>query len=151
MRSTTAVSLKARALKLLAGREHTRQELRTKLRTHCERLEELETLLDELEQRKLLSDERYAEARARQLGRKYGSARVAYDLRAKGVSDETVARTVAAQAPQEFERAQQAWAKRFGSPPRDPLEKAKQMRFLQGRGFSIDVIRRVVPRVGAEE
>lgn len=145
------VSPKARALRLLAGREHTRQELRGKLRAHCESEAELDALLDDLERRKLLSDERYAEARARQLGRKYGPARVAYDLRAKGVSAETVARTTSAQVTQEFERAQQAWARRFGAAPRDPLEKAKQMRFLQGRGFSIDVIRRVVPRVDAEE
>lgn len=145
------VSPKARALRLLAGREHTRQELRGKLRAHCQTEAELDALLDELERRKLLSDERYAEARARQLGRKFGPARVAYDLRAKGVNAETVARTLAGEAPQEYERAQQAWAKRFGAPPRDPLEKAKQMRFLQGRGFSIDIIRRVVPRVAAED
>lgn len=146
-----AVSLKARALKLLAGREHTRQELRAKLRTHSEIGGELEALLDELERRKLLSDERYAEARAHQLGKKFGPARIAYDLRAKGVSEDTVARTMAGQSAQEFEQAQRAWAKRFGSAPRDPLEKAKQMRFLQGRGFSIDVIRRVVPRVAAPD
>lgn len=146
-----AVSLKARALKLLAGREHTRQELRAKLRPHSEAEGELEALLDELERRKLLSDERYAEARAHQLGKKYGPARIAYDLRGKGVSEDTVARTMAGHTPQEFEQAQRAWGKRFGTAPRDPLERAKQMRFLHGRGFSIDVIRRVVPRVSTEE
>ncbi len=44
----------------------------------------------------------------------------------------------------ELERAREAWKKRFHAPPASAAERAKQMRFLQGRGFSFDVIRRVV-------
>ncbi len=64
-------------------------------------------MLDQLAQRKQLSDERYAEARAHQLARKYGAARIIHDLRAKGVA-EGVAEAVAAEARgAEIERARE--------------------------------------------
>jgi regulatory protein len=141
------LNLKTRALGLLARREHSRRELERKLAPHAESPDELTAVLDDLERRKQLSDERFAEARARQLGRKYGPARVEHDLRAKGVADDAVARSVAPAKARELELARAAWAKRFAQAPKDALEKAKQMRFLQQRGFSFDAIRGVVPGV----
>jgi regulatory protein len=81
----TPVALHARALRLLARREHSRAELARKLAPRAQSPEALNTLLDELEQKKQLSNERYAEARAHQLARKYGAARIRQDLKAKGI------------------------------------------------------------------
>ena len=139
-----APSLRERAVKLLAGREHSRLELRRKLAPHAESPEQLEALLDELTRKSQQSDERFAELRSRVLSRKYGSRRIAHDLRAKGVSDEVIQVSVGEARGTELARAKEAWRKRFGTKPANALEKAKQMRFLQGRGFSFDTIRAVI-------
>src|SRR5258708_19041558 len=78
-------SLRERALRLLARREHSRAELARKLREHTRADDDLEALLEDLSRHKLLSDERYAESRAHALSRKFGAARIAHELRAKGL------------------------------------------------------------------
>ena len=137
-------SLRVRAMQLLARREHSRAELARKLARHAETSEEIEVVLDELARRGMLSDARFAEMRAHILSRKYGASRIGQDLRARGVSDELAAKAVGAARVSDLARARATWAKRFGTPAANALEKAKQMRFLQGRGFSFDTIRAVV-------
>jgi len=129
---------------LLARREHSRAELSRKLARHADSPEALERLLDELTQKRQLSDERYAEARARQLARKYGAARIVDDLRAKGVAEETAAGVAAGARADELERARAILARKYPSPAATPEERARRARFLQSRGFSHEVIRRVV-------
>ncbi len=129
---------------MLARREHTRAELARKLAPFSESDGDVEAVLDDLAARKLLSDERYAEARVTALSRKFGAARIEHELRAKGVSAPTAGQAVRVARETEVDRARAAWQKRFGSPPADALEKAKQMRFLQSRGFSFEVIRKIV-------
>jgi len=77
------------------------------------------------------------------LSRKYGAAKIRQDLKSKGVPDEIVA-TVSAEG--EFERAQAILARKYRTPATTREERAKRARFLQGRGFSGDVIRRLVLR-----
>jgi len=137
-------SLRERALRLLARREHSRAELARKLRTYASPAEELETLLEDLSRRKLLSDERYAESRAHALSRKYGAARIAHELRAKGLGKELAEQASEAARATEVERAREIWRRKFRVAPRTREERAKQMRFLQSRGFSFDAIRVVV-------
>lgn len=134
----TPGELKARALRHLARREHSRAELARKLAPRAESPEALEQLLDALAAKKQLSDERYAEARAHQLARKYGAARIRHDLRSKGVDETIVAR---ASAADERERAAAILARKYRSPASTPMERARRMRFLQSRGFSHDTIR----------
>ena len=136
--------LRERALRLLARREHSRAELARKLQAHAGPENELEALLDELARRKLLSDERYAEARARVLSRRFGAARIARDLRASGVEEHLAERALNAARATEAERARDVWRRKFRTPPTTREERAKQMRFLQSRGFSFDAIRAVV-------
>src|SRR6185436_2485457 len=83
----TPGQLKARALRHLVRREHSRAELARKLAAHAGSRQDLEALLDSLVAKKQLSDERYAEERARVLARKYGAAKIRHDLKAKGISD----------------------------------------------------------------
>lgn len=138
------LSLRERAVNLLARREHSRSELARKLARHAEEGDDIDALLDDLVARKLLSDERYAEARAHTLARKYGAARIAHDLRAQGVDDEIVRRIAQEARGTEVERAREAWRKRFGRPPESAEERARQMRFLAARGFSGDAVRAVL-------
>jgi regulatory protein len=138
------LSLRERAIGLLARREHSRAELARKLLPHCAEGEDLEALLDDLARRKLLSDERYAEMRAHTLGRKFGAARIEHDLRRQGVADPLVERVVGGLKGTEAERAREAWQKRFGIPPQNVQEHGRQYRFLASRGFSAEVIHRLL-------
>ena len=143
-------TLRERALRLLARREHSRAELARKLRTYASPEEELETLLEDLSRRKFLSDERYAESRAHALSRKYGAARIAHELRAKGLGKELAEQASGVARATEVERAREIWRRKFRIAPRTREERAKQMRFLQSRGFSFDAIRAVVAGPGED-
>jgi regulatory protein len=134
-------TLRARAVALLARREHTRAELAAKLGARSADERELAPLLDEFTRKKLLSDDRFADARAHALARKFGVARIEHELRARGVSADAIARATGDARATEVARARDAWRRRFGVPPANALEKAKQMRFLRGRGFSSEAIR----------
>ena len=144
-------TLRERAVALLARREHTRAELAAKLARFGAGGEEIAPLLDDLARKKLLSDDRYADARAHSLARKFGVARIAHELRSKGVGAAVIARATDDARATEVDRARDAWRRRFGVPPADALEKAKQMRFLRGRGFSFEAIREVVGGTEREE
>jgi len=137
------VELKVRALRYLMRREHSRAELARKLAPYAGSAESLAQVLEELAGREQLSDERYAEARTHWLSRKYGAAKIRHDLRAHGVADAVVDR-VSAQG--ELERARSILAKKYRQPAATREDKARRARFLQGRGFSMDVIQRLVLR-----
>ena len=130
--------LKARALRYLARREHSREELARKLAPHAESAEILEGLLGELEGKKLLSNHRFAEMRAHVLSRKYGAERIRQDLKAKGVPGEIVARVSDAG---DLERARAILKKKYREPAATREEHARRAHFLQSRGFSYDTIR----------
>ena len=137
--------LKARALRYLVRREHSRAELVRKLAPHAESHEALNAVVDLLLSKKQLSDERFAEERARSLSRKYGAAKIRQDLTSKGISQELADR--AAAGLNETEKARAILARKYRAPAATREERAKRARFLQGRGFSGDVIRRLVLRV----
>ena len=137
-------SLRERALGFLARREHSRAELRRKLLPHAESPEELDALLEDLIERKVLSETRFAEARAHAMSRKFGAARIERDLRAKGVSDEAAASAAHEARITEFDRALEIWRRKFGTPALDLKERARQARFLLARGFRTDVISRIL-------
>jgi len=130
--------LKARALRYLVRREHSRAELERKLAPHAASPADLQAVLDALLSRKQLSDERFAEERARVLSRKYGAARIAHDLRARGVAEDVIRKLPAGG---ELERAKAILARKYRGAACTPEERAKRMRFLQSRGFSYDTIR----------
>ena len=134
----TPAALKARALRHLARREHSRAELARKLAPHAESPDALQFLLDELQGKKQLSDERYAEIRAHQLSRKYAAARIRQDLKAHGVADAVADRVSAAG---DLEKAKTILERKYREPATTREEIARRMRFLQGRGFSYDTIR----------
>ena len=137
-------SLLARALGYLARREHSRAELARKLAPHAESAEQLTSLLTALEAKKLLSETRFVEVLARSRGARFGAARIRLELLAHQVQDDLVRPVVDQLRQSEFERARALWERKFGSPAADAAARIRQMRFLAGRGFSADVIRKIV-------
>jgi len=137
-------SPRERALALLARREHSRAELARKLNVaDCDGTE-VEALLDEFEAKNWLSDRRFAESWVADHRSHAGAVKLAFDLRQRGVADNIIEAVLAENRDSELERAQAVWQKKFGSAPTDMTEKARQMRFLQSRGFGTEVIRRVI-------
>jgi regulatory protein len=136
-------TLKNRALRLLARREHSRAELKAKLLPYDEN-DEVDTLLDHLQEKNWLSDNRFTEEWVRQRSIRYGRQRLQYELKQKGVAAELIESSLDAYSEDELERARQVWQKKYGTPALTLQDKAKQMRFLQYRGYSWDIIRQIV-------
>ena len=137
----TPAELKTRALRFLVRREHSRAELVRKLAPHAESEAALNAVVDLLLSKKQLSDERFAEERARSLSRKYGAARIRQDLQERGVAEEIVERV---SADGDLETARAILARKYRKPATTREELAKRARFLQGRGFTYEVIRSVL-------
>ncbi|HEU4647159.1 MAG TPA: recombination regulator RecX [Burkholderiales bacterium] len=144
----TPGELRARALRLLARREHSRAELARKLAPRAESPQALQSLLDALEHKQQLSNARFASERARVLARKFGAARIRLDLKSKGI-DEDVIDSVALEG--EAERAAAILARKYRVPATTPMERARRMRFLQSRGFAHDTIRKLLSSEGTDD
>jgi regulatory protein len=138
------ISLKGRALRLLAGREHSRAELQKKLASHEQEPGELQRALDELQAKGFISEQRVVESVLHRRAARLGAGRVKRELQAKGISADAVAEAVERLQGTEIERAREVWRKKFGQLAADPAGRAKQMRFLAARGFGSEAIRRVV-------
>lgn len=137
-------SLKTRALGYLARREHSRLELEKKLAAHAEDPAELSAMLDALEQQGFLSARRMLEQVVQVRRKRFGSQRIVHELREKGIAEDLIAAALPALKQTELDAAREVWRKRFAAPPSDAKEHGKQMRFLLGRGFAPEVIRRVL-------
>lgn len=164
-------SIKVRALQWLAQREHSRAELRSKLLHLLARPKplgsdtlsgpaglgaddlsevvpnldpsaEVDQLLDWLEARGYVSDSRFVESRVRVRQSRFGTLRIQQELRQHGLSLDADARQALQQT--EEQRAREVWHKKYSGPAADATGRVRQMRFLAGRGFSADVVRRVV-------
>jgi len=158
----TPLSLKARALALLAQREHSASELRRKLLRHARVVGSADTDSDRdgdadaasrvddvmswLRARAYLSEERFIESRVNARVARYGNLRIRQELARHGLSvgselDRSLKDT-------ELDRAAEVWQRKFGTPPGDAAERARQARFLANRGFSAEVIARMLRRAG---
>lgn len=137
-------SLTARALRFLAAREHSRLELERKLARYGDDAVEITRVLDALTARGFISERRVAESVLHQRASRLGAARVVQELRRKGLSDTVVAEAAEQLRATELQRARTVWQKKFGRPADDPRDRARQMRFLAGRGFAADIVRKVV-------
>lgn len=146
----TGLSLQGRALRLLSAREHSRAELERKLSPHAPDAESLAHVLDGLQAKGFINEARVVESLLHRRAAKLGAARVRQELQAKGLEPSMVANAMEQLRATELERAREVWRKKFGEPPADAVERAKQIRFLASRGFGGDVIRRIVSGSGEE-
>jgi regulatory protein len=137
-------SLKGRALRLLSGREHSRAELEHKLKSFEEEPGTLARALDELQAKGFINEQRVIESVLHRRAAKLGAARIRQELQGKGLDPQAVTEALAGLQATERERALEVWRKKFGEPPQDAQDAARQMRFLAARGFGAETIRRVV-------
>jgi regulatory protein len=138
MTSRSEPSLRTRAMRLLARREHSREELRRKLSAKVQEGEDLEGVLDTLANDGWLSDTRYAELAIRSRSRRFAPRMLAHQLRGKGVADEVISSAFRVAGEDGHSSIERIWASRFRDAPVDEREKARQVRFLQARGFSLE-------------
>lgn len=140
------LSLKARAVGLLSRREHSRFELEKKLSPFANSQEELARVLDELSKTGWQSDERYTQGWVHRKASLHGAARIVQDLRQNGVSADQIAEAQEQLKLTELSRARAVWQKKFAEAPQpgNNAEYARQGRFLLSRGFSTDVVRKVL-------
>ena len=144
----SALSLKGRSLRLLASREQSRSELEKKLKPFEDAPGQIAQLLDELQAKDFISEARVVESVINRRQAKLGASRIRQELFSKGIDKEAVVQAMAGLKATELERARELWQRKFGArsdgQPPDRAAQAKQMRFLAARGFSGDVIRRVM-------
>jgi regulatory protein len=145
----TEPSLRARAMRFLARREHSRAELRRKLAPRVAEGEDLDALLDDLARRGWLSDARFAEQSIRSRARRFGPLKLAQALRAQGVGDEAIAAAFHAAGADGASSLEAVWRSRFREAAAGEREKARQVRFLQGRGFALEEIFRFLKSGGS--
>lgn len=140
-------SLKSRALRLLSQREHSRAELQTKLQRHVQEGDDLNAVLQALEQTGWINEERVAESLIHRRAGRLGTRRVLQELRAKGLDEDLVQAQADRLRASEAERALAVWQRRFGQAPDTPQDRARQMRFLAGRGFDGETVRKLMRAV----
>ncbi len=170
-------SLKGRALQWLAQREHSRAEMQRKLLPHARALvaqggmdalrgevagvggagsepDSVEVMarvvevLDWLQAHHYLSERRFVESRIHAREARHGNLRIRQELARHGV--ELDADSAQALQASEFDRARDVWVRKFGGPAEDAAARARQARFLTGRGFSAETVRRVLRLSGIE-
>jgi regulatory protein len=145
------MSLKARALRYLSAREHSRLELGRKLARYAQEGDDVEALLDALEAAKFLSQERFSESLVNRRAARFGNSRILSELKSHGIAADALTDIKTNLEEDEAARAREVWLRKFGSQPADAGERAKQIRFLMQRGFSHRAIRAAMQAKGGDE
>lgn len=137
-------SLRERAIALLARRDYARAELKARLMRGHDSTEvdavAVETLLDDLAAAGYLSEARYAQALVTRRQATYSRRAIARELEERGVAKEASRSALAALPEDDTVALHALWLRRFGRAPADDREKARQVRFLQSRGFALSEI-----------
>jgi regulatory protein len=142
------LQLKKRALYYLGKRDYSRVELGRKILAYSESLEinkaDLELVLDELEEKDWLSDDRFSEQFVLSRKRKFGARKIAHELKLRGVNESIISRVLRDIKDDEFLLAKKIWEKKFNQIPITIDEKSKQIRFMQSRGIEVAIIHQIL-------
>jgi regulatory protein len=141
--------IRAKALDLLARREHSRLELRQKLVQRGFPADRIEPVLDRLVEERLLDENRYAELYAcARADKGYGPLRIARELRERGLPEDLVAATLATLGGDWLSKLRELHRKRFKSHvPADAAGRMQQIRVLRQHGFTLDQIKHLFETV----
>jgi len=133
-------SLREQAIRFLARREYARSELEQRLAAKGGERDAIRAVLDALVAEGYLSDVRYAHAVVAQKSGRHSRRGIVASLKAKGVDPQDIALAVAETELDDDAALRALWQRRFGEPPTDERAKARQVRFLQARGFALSAI-----------
>ncbi|MEO8385371.1 MAG: regulatory protein RecX [Betaproteobacteria bacterium] len=137
-------ALVSAALKLLSRRDYSRAEFIGKLVDANFETTDVEAAADWCHEQGFLNEARFAESTSRRLGAKYGAQRVAHTLRQKGVTEDEVSAVISTLKDSELDRARALWGRKFRSAAESPEDRAKQIRYLQSRGFNFSIVKQVI-------
>ena len=143
-KAITPQRLKARAVALLARREHSRIELMRKLSGPDTDPVVVERILDDLVKEGWLSDTRFAAAVVHRRSAQKGTAAIVHELKNHGLSAQDITDIRHQLAETEYERAVQVYQRKFSVPVADTKDYARRVRFMASRGFASDLIRRII-------
>lgn len=150
MKTPLEKSLRQRALEYLGKREYSSAELGQKLKAYADENDDIPALLEDFKSKGWLSDTRFTEQIVNARQSKFGSAKIAHELREKGVAGHLIAEAIEQVKDNELENATEVWRKKFKTGPKSREEWAKQARFLQSRGFGFDLIKKVLSNNNTE-
>ncbi|MFM2029295.1 MAG: hypothetical protein RL517_486, partial [Pseudomonadota bacterium] len=105
---------------------------------------QIEEVLDDFEARGWLSDQRFAEALVRRRSERFGVRKIQDELQQAGVDGAKTAELIKSLKDTEYQRAHDLWMRKFGTTAIEQKERARQYRFLASKGFSSEVVLRVV-------
>ena len=128
------------AMDLLSRREHSRRELRDKLKKRFNDPDLIDQELDRLADENLQCDQRFAGSFLRQrLSRGHGPMRIRQEARQRGISESEMSLAMQDENPDWYQLAESTYVRKFGAlPPEDLKEKSRRSRFMQYRGFAMD-------------
>lgn len=134
-----------KALYILARREHSQFELKQKLQKHFPQNSQIASILKQLIAEGLQNDKRFTECYTRfRSGRGFGPLKIANELYTRGIALELIEQVFSEEQWDWLQLATEVRNKKFGFKiPKPFIEQAKQMRFLQYRGFSVDCIKTI--------
>ena len=144
--SKNEINLKAKAMSFLARREYAYKELFIKLCKYTEDKDEISTTLDQLKECGYLSEERYIQSYINSKKSRSGVAKIKYSLQLKMGNNDLIEKVLKENPIDEYESAKILWERKFGWVAVDKNQLAKQIRFLQNKGFSFEVISRVIKK-----
>ncbi|PAU60299.1 recombination regulator RecX [Pseudomonas sp. PICF141] len=149
----TLVAVRRTAMDLLARREHGRVELTRKLRQRGALPEMIDTALDRLTEEGLLSESRYLESFVSYRARSgYGPLRIREELSQRGLQRTDIELALRESGINWQEQLEDTWRRKFsGHLPIDARERAKQCRFLNYRGYSMEMISRLFSGRGMDD
>lgn len=130
--------------RLLARREHTRRELKEKLLRRGFSEAEFDSVLDACEEKGWIDEHRYVNVYLRSKRNRFGIRKLLSELESKGISRKVLQKFKGEILLGEFEAARLIWSKKFSETPINPVERSKQVRFMIGRGFEQETIKRVL-------
>ena len=141
-RQVTTLSSKEMAIQLLSRRDHGQYELCQKLALKGYEESDIEAAINFCLDHNYLDDLRYAKSQVRQhVYKGHGERRIRQELNQKRVAESIVDAAIAEEQQDWFELARMVAEKKFkGIKAKDQKEYAKQVRFMQYRGYSFDQI-----------
>ncbi|QPT39902.1 Regulatory protein recX [Oligella ureolytica] len=170
------VNLLAKAVAILSRRECSEKELRQRLQRYTDDMGAINAVVSRLQRENWQSDERFVESFVQSREQRWGNQKIFHALSQHDLDSEQLSELKEELKDSEYQRAREVWIRRFGdkygvslydtetsgddeflseteqqSFEEQAKEKAKQLRFLASRGFSADVVYKVVNSRGAPE
>lgn len=132
-------------------REHSRIELSRKLQRYAQEGDDVVALLDWLEEARFLSQQRFSESLIHRRSARFGNNRIVSELHSHGIQGDALGNAKADLQSGEAQRACTVLLRKFSKPAAEATNRAKQIRFLQQRGFSHDAIRAAMKHLAEAE